>query len=150
VRLIGKKQKIGIFLTAVNRKGGLMYKLSEKIDQTVKQFLMDSSTVEIGELGLKELGLDFRCGKILISVEERFVAVCNPRNIDYYGGWEYIDAELKLDAGDYCFYDGEARRVDRVIRFYKELKAEGYRYVSNEGFVKKQSQQSTKQPVDVI
>ena len=112
-----------------------MYKLYETIENAVQQYIEESDVVEIGAKGLEELGLDFRCGRILISVNEGFVAACNPRSIEYYGGWEYIDSEYKLDAGDYRFYDRDADRVDRVIQYYRELLGEGYRYEDGKGFV---------------
>ena len=112
-----------------------MYKLHQTIENAVQKYIEESDVVEIGSTGLEELGLDFRCGRILISVDEGFVAACNPRSIEYYGGWEYIDSELKLDAGDYRFYDSEADRVDRVLRFYRELIQDGYRYEDGKGFV---------------
>jgi hypothetical protein len=105
-----------------------MYKLEQTIENAVKQYIEESNVVEIGARGLEELGLDYRCGRILISVDEGFVAACSPRSIEYYGGWEYIDSEFKLDAGGYCFYDKEASRVDSVIQYYRELLEEGYRY----------------------
>jgi len=112
-----------------------MYKLNETIEKAVQKYIEESDVVEIGAHGLEELGLDFRCGRILISVDEGFVAACNSRSIEYYGGWEYIDSEYKLDAGDYRFYDREADRVDAVIRYYRELLEEGYRYEDGKGFV---------------
>ena len=112
-----------------------MYKLLETIENAVQEYIKESNVVEIGSHGLEELGLDFRCGRILISVDEGFVAACSPRSIEYYGGWEYIDSEFKLDAGDYRFYDREANRVDAVIRYYRELVQDGYRYEDGKGFV---------------
>lgn len=112
-----------------------MYRLEETIENAVKSYIEESNVVEIGSLGLEELGLDFRCGSILISVDEGFVASCSPRSIEYYGGWEYIDSEFKLDAGNYRFYDAEADRVDSVIRYYRELLEEGYHYEDGKGFV---------------
>ena len=112
-----------------------MYKLQQTIENAVQKYIEDSDCVEIGSRGLEELGLDFRCGRILISVEGGFVAACSPSSIEYYGGWEYIDSEFKLDAGDYRFYDRDADRVDAVIRYYRELVQEGYRYEEGKGFV---------------
>jgi len=112
-----------------------MYQLLETIQNAVQKYIEESDVVEIGATGLEELGLDFRCGRILISVDEGFVAARSPRSIEYYGGWEYIDSEFKLDAGDYRFYDREADRVDRVIQYYRELVQEGYRYEDGKGFV---------------
>ena len=88
-----------------------IYGLQHSIEQTVEQYLKDSNAVLIGAHGLEELGLDFRCGRIYVSVDGDFVAACNSRSIEYYGGWEYIDSEFKLDAGHYRFYDREADRV---------------------------------------
>ena len=112
-----------------------IYGLQHSIEQTVEQFLKDSNAVEIGAHGLDDLGLDFRCGLIYISLEGDFVAASNTRSIEYYGGWEYIDSEFKFDAGDYRFYDREANRVDAVIQYYRELLEEGYRYEAGKGFV---------------
>ena len=112
-----------------------MYKLFLTIEDAVQKYIEESNVVEIGSLGLEELGLDFRCGCILISEEEGFVATANPRSIEYYGGWEYIDSEYKLDAGNYRFYDREASRVDIVFRRYRELVQNGYRYEEGKGFV---------------
>ena len=112
-----------------------IYGLQHTIDQTVEQFLKDTNAVEIGSRGLEELGLDFRCGRIYVSVEGDFVAACNPRSIEYYGGWEYIDSEYKFDAGNYRFYDTDICRAPAVIRYYRELLQEGYRYEDGKGFV---------------
>ena len=112
-----------------------MYKLYQTIEDAVQKYIEESNVVEIGAHGLEELGLDFRCGRILISVDEGFVAAGSPQSIEYYGGWEYIDSEYKLDAGDYRFYDREANRVDAVIQYYRELLQEGYHYEDGKGFV---------------
>lgn len=112
-----------------------MYKLEQTIDNAVQQYIKDSDVVEIGAHGLDSLGLDFRCGRILISVNENFVAATNPRSIEYYGGWEYIDSEFKLETPEYTFYDGEASRACSVIETYRELLQDGYRYEDGKGFV---------------
>ena len=117
-----------------------MYKLNETIENAVQKYIEESDVVEIGTHGLEELGLDFRCGRILISVDEGFVAACNPRCIEYYGGWEYIDSEFKLDAGDYRFYDREADRVDAVIRYYRELVQDCFQYDGGIGFINSNGQ----------
>ena len=117
-----------------------MYKLNETIENAVQKYIEESDVVEIGAHGLEALGLDFRCGRILISVDEGFIAACNPRCIEYYGGWEYIDSEFKLDAGDYRFYDREADRVDAVIRYYRELVQDGFQYDGGIGFINSNGQ----------
>tara|TARA_B100001057_G_scaffold304597_1_gene304747 strand:- start:26 stop:427 length:402 start_codon:yes stop_codon:yes gene_type:complete len=117
-----------------------MYKLHQTIENAVQKYIEESDCVEIGSHGLEELGLDFRCGRILISVDEGFVAAASPRSIEYYGGWEYIDSEYKLDAGDYRFYDREADRVEAVIRYYRELVQDGFQYDGGIGFINSNGQ----------
>lgn len=112
-----------------------MYQLLETIENAVQNYIEESNAIEISAYDLEELGLDFRCGRILVSVDEGFIAVCNPRSIEYYGGFEYINSEFKLDAGNYRFYDSEADRVDRVLQFYRELVQDGFRYEEGKGFV---------------
>ena len=117
-----------------------IYGLQHSIEQTVEQFLKDSNAVEIGAHGLDDLGLDFRCGLIYVSVDGDFVAASNARSIEYYGGWEYIDSEFKFDAGDYRFYDREADRVEAVIRYYRELVQDGFQYDAGIGFINSNGQ----------
>ncbi len=35
--------------------------------------------------------------------------------LDYYGGFEYVDEDFVLVAGDYVFYGGDYGRVKRVL-----------------------------------
>ena len=83
-----------------------MYKLQQTIENAVQKYIEESDCIEIGSRGLEELGLDFRCGRILISVNENFIAACNPSSIEYYGGWEYIDSEFKLDTPKSLIFPG--------------------------------------------
>jgi len=59
------------------------------------------------------VGLDPRCGRVFVNVEDSTIASCNQQGIEYYGGFEYIDSEERQRAGDYTFYTGS--RVDDCI-----------------------------------
>jgi len=121
-----------------------MWELEEKITGMVKKYLADTNAMTIqGWKALEQLGLDYRCGAIKVSVDGNYVATRSNRSIEYYGGWEYIDASFKMDVGEYCFYDGEASRPKRVIDEVKELLENGWVYDSNKTmFVKNDEQQN--------
>ena len=57
------------------------------------------------------LGLDQRCGSLVVG--ESWIAAQGDRvrRLDYYGGFEYIDAEYRLTLGDTVFYSIDADRV---------------------------------------
>lgn len=119
-----------------------LYQLNEKIDQIIENFIEDANAIELGSNGLELVGLDFRCGRIYVSIEQNFVFSHNARSLEYYGGWEYIDSELKTEYGDYTFYDGEASRVARVIETVRDMINDGWVYDSeNLTFVSPEDQE---------
>mgnify|MGYP003657756582 CR=1 FL=1 len=69
----------------------------------------------------RDAGLDYRSGRIYISVDENWIAVeGSTRSIDYYGGFEYIDEGAKTVIGRYTFYEGECDRVRSAIEYYEQ------------------------------
>lgn len=120
-----------------------LYQLHDQIDQVIENFIEDANAIELGSKGLKLVGLDFRCGRISVSIEQDFVFSHNSRSLEYYGGWEYIDSEFKTEYGDYTFYDGEASRVASVIEAVKDMIDDGWVYDSeNLTFVNPEEQLS--------
>lgn len=59
-----------------------------------------------------KLGLDIRCGRVYVDRDERVIVTDNPRSLDYYGGFEYIDKECRTQLGDYVIYQGHNRVED--------------------------------------
>ena len=108
-----------------------LYQLQGQIDQLIENFIANSETFELGSRGLELVGLDFRCGRIIVSVVNDFVLSTNSRSIEYYGGWEYIDKEFRTEYGICTFYDGEASRVASVIESVRELIDAGWVYDSD-------------------
>jgi hypothetical protein len=66
-----------------------------------------------------KLGLDIRAG-YTVYVNKDFVVTQNRRTLDYYGGFEYIDAECITTFGDYTFYSGDCERVRECIEAFYE------------------------------
>ena len=67
------------------------------------------------------LGLDLRCGRLLVDINDQVIAVPNHniRTLDYYGGFEYVkEGEGRMTVGDYTFFTTES---DRVADCFEEL-----------------------------
>jgi hypothetical protein len=67
---------------------------------------------EFREVTPKEIGLDTRAAYRLF-INEDYIAVSkgNRRNLDYYGGFEYVDEEHVTVLGDMVFYSADDERV---------------------------------------
>lgn len=65
-----------------------------------------------------ELGLDPRCG--FVYAGEDFVATSRPRELDYYGGFEYIDPEYTIRLGEWKLYFKGDSRIDDLPCWDKE------------------------------
>ena len=94
-----------------------MWELEQQVEELVMKYLEESGAVYVGA---DMVGLDYRCGRVHISVEEDFVAVNGRYSIDYYGGFEYIDSDYITTIGRVTFYSGETSRVRDCISYYKE------------------------------
>jgi len=94
-----------------------MWELEQQVEKLVMQYLEDSGAVYVGA---HDVGLDYRCGNIHVSVSEDFIAVNSTYSIEYYGGFEYIDSDYKTTIGHITFYSGEHSRVRDAIAYYTE------------------------------
>lgn len=93
------------------------YELQDTVWNMTRDYVLDECVIVKPE----ELGLDRRCGKIYVNTEDEVIAVHkdNRRNIEYYGGFEYIDSSCVECAGDYVFYT-EHQRVEECFDYLKE------------------------------
>ena len=67
-----------------------------------------------------KLGLDIRAGYTLYIDEECIIVDKNDdRMLQYYGGFEYVDKEYRIEIGDYVIYSNCDDRVsDCLERYY--------------------------------
>tara|TARA_A100001011_G_C14267243_1_gene825285 strand:+ start:767 stop:1087 length:321 start_codon:yes stop_codon:yes gene_type:complete len=94
-----------------------LWELEIQVNELVNKYLEESDAVEVSA---KDVGLDVRCGRVYVSLEEYFIAVKGSTgSIEYYGGFEYVDAEYKTTIGCVTFYE-EADRVRSCLEYYKE------------------------------
>ena len=66
-----------------------MWELEQQVEALLEKYMESAGAVCVGA---RDAGLDYRCGRVYISVDENWIAVeGSTRSIDYYGGFEYID-----------------------------------------------------------
>ena len=64
------------------------------------------------------LGLDERCG--MLWVDEDAIVAYKGSRVDYYGGFEYIKGEDRVEVGDYVVYFATSTRVADAIEALME------------------------------
>ena len=99
-----------------------LWELEQKVNDLVDKYLEDSGAINVCAL---QVGLDYRCGRVYVSLEEDYIAVKGDTGmIGYYGGFEYIDSEFITTIGNVTFYDSEPDRVLCCLERYKESLSE--------------------------
>jgi hypothetical protein len=96
-----------------------MWELEQQITKLLENYMEEAGAVYISA---EDLGLDYRCGRVHISVDENWIAVeGSTKSIDYYGGFEYIDECNKKTIGEFTFYEGEeCNRVSSAIERFAQ------------------------------
>lgn len=73
----------------------------------------------------QDVGLDSRAGYDLwISDEGIITTIHSDRTLQYYGGFEYVDKDYRMELGDWVFYSSEDDRVQRCLDYYNEVEEE--------------------------
>ena len=92
--------------------------LREKVEDVIAEYLEESGAIPVRA---EQLNLDGRCGNLLISIDEGWIASTgNTRRLEYYGGFEYINREDLYAMGEYTFYSDDSNRVRDALEYYKE------------------------------
>ena len=95
-----------------------MWELEQQVEELVNRYIEESEAVCVSS---EQVGLDYRCGRVYVSVADDFVAVSGSgSSINYYGGFEYIDSDYITTIGHITFYSGDHSRVRDAIDYYKE------------------------------
>lgn len=77
--------------------------------------LVDSYMMGLKEYQAKDMGLDPRCGRLYADEEHIVVDKSRDGTLQYYGGFEYIDKENRIEVGDYVFYSANDSRVNNCL-----------------------------------
>ena len=82
---------------------------------SVKEVVERNIRSKFNQVPASDLGLDLRCGRVLIDAVDEVIAVPNHniRMLDYYGGFEYIEeGNGRTTIGDYTFFTSDNERVN--------------------------------------
>lgn len=82
------------------------------VQETIRQ-LQDEIESSCRQVPAHELGLDSRCGMVYVGGD--FIASPYPGNLDYYGGFEYVDPDYTQSLGDWKLYSNEDDRVSEAL-----------------------------------
>ena len=83
----------------------------DAVNEVVERNIRNNFT----QVPASDLGLDLRCGRVLIDLVDEVIAVPNHSvgGIDYYGGFEYIkEGDGRITVGDYTFFTSDNERVN--------------------------------------
>lgn len=97
-----------------------LYELVEEVNNKVDSFvdMMEDVVPEV-------IGLDRRCArKLHISEDAIIVPKSSDRNLQYYGGFEYVDSQYRTELGDWVIYYAEDERVQDHIQKWLDGKEE--------------------------
>jgi len=79
------------------------------------------NSAECRRVSAEECGLDLRCGQLTLSQEgEILIESHKDATLQYYGGFEYIDATDRVVIGDWVVYSGDSDRVSRCFEWLEE------------------------------
>jgi hypothetical protein len=95
----------------------------EDINEQVTEFVHKN----FNEVSAESLGLDPRAARRLWVNETGIAVKGGTRNLDYYGGFEYVDQSDRRSLGDWTFYlvsDEDSRVRGHVARVHPELQRE--------------------------
>ncbi len=82
--------------------------------------MTDAYASTMTNVAAPELGLDSRCGYVLVNDECIAVSRLQDATLQYYGGFEYVDDDWRVTLGDYVFYLANDDRVKGHIERWKQ------------------------------
>jgi len=91
----------------------------DAINEVVERNIRNQFT----QVPASDLGLDNRCGRVLIDLVDEVIAVPNHniRMLDYYGGFEYItEGDGRITVGDYTFFTSDNERVSDCFQALRQ------------------------------
>lgn len=84
-----------------------IHELNEQISEEIEDAIEN-----LGSVDPEDIGLDRRSARQLWICEEGiFVRATDDRNLQYYGGFEYVHKGMRKEYGDYIFYSVSDDRV---------------------------------------
>ncbi len=94
---------------------------TDYVMQQINEIVEEHLNSEFEMISGDKIGLDYRCGGVMISEDAIVVEKYRDGTLQYYGGFEYVDKEYRKEIGDYVFYLRDGGRVeDHLDRYFNE------------------------------
>lgn len=88
----------------------LVYDLDDQIRAVVR---------DLPYVAADELGLDRRSAyRVWVDEDAIIVSKDQDRTLQYYGGFEYVDKDARIECGDYVIYSNDDSRVADCLEQY--------------------------------
>jgi hypothetical protein len=79
------------------------------------------TVLSLPEVRAEDLGLDRRAAYTLWVDEDAIIVTKNEdRTLQYFGGFEYVDKNARMECGDYVIYTDDDSRVYDCLDYYRE------------------------------
>lgn len=93
-----------------------LYDLLNQLDELSEELLEDCE-----EVTADKLGLDLRAGhRLWVNADCIVVKTGKRGNLDYYGGFQYVDDSCVLILGEYTVYQANDERVIDAISYWAD------------------------------
>lgn len=93
-----------------------LYDLLNEADDLAQKYVD-----ELTEVLPEDLGLDRRAAyRLYVGGDVIAVPLSDDRVLRYYGGFEYVEDEYRLQIGKWVFYSSEAERVENCLDHLNE------------------------------
>ena len=80
-----------------------------------------NTVAALPEVRAEDLGLDRRAAyTIWVDEDVLIVRKSEDRTLQYFGGFEYVDASARMECGDYVIYSDSDSRVYDCLDYYNE------------------------------
>jgi len=84
-------------------------------EKAVAEYLQENGA----RVSAREVGLDLRAGRLYVT-EDAIVVQGHTGSLEYYGGFEYVDADYKTQVGEYTIYYADDERVAGCLEIYND------------------------------
>lgn len=91
------------------------YEMAEKFDRQFADWV-----ATLAEVLPEDLNLDRRCGYRLYVADDGIVVHrMHDKNLQYYGGFEYVNKDFRHVYGDWIFYSAQDNRVNEALAYFE-------------------------------
>ena len=92
--------------------------IQDKLNDLAEKLMGEATSATAKELGLdSRSAYQFYIGDDFIAIDKN-----SDRNLQYYGGFEYVDKDCRMELGEYVLYSADNNRVCGHLNHFKGTK----------------------------